>query len=397
MKIAIIGAGIFGLAAAIELRVRGHEITMFEQGSVPYKNATSNDVSKGIRRTWYAGDNKTYVELVERAASGWRLWEKRFHANIYHQTGGVAILNSFEPGSPMYESVQFLQSRDPNEVEVLDAKQARARFPQFNIMNDEICIYDPWSGYIESGRAISYLGRLAREENINIIENTPVLGLEELASGVKLFTEGQARKYDRAIVATGVWIGKLLPTIGQFLQVTHQEMVLIEARRPDMFKHGTMPVWGIDPDGEGWYGFPLLREGYLKIAKEPLGETVDPDVDRQGTPSFLEQTKEFLRKRIPELSKGTVVDSRACLYASTPDDHFFIDYVPSFSRIFVSGGGSGHGFKFGASIGPVIADAIEERDNPLGNRFKLANRLVINDNTRPEESRGFAKPLSQRM
>ena len=35
MNIAIIGAGVFGLGAAIELRERGHDITVFDQGKVP--------------------------------------------------------------------------------------------------------------------------------------------------------------------------------------------------------------------------------------------------------------------------------------------------------------------------------------------------------------------------
>ena len=44
MKIGVIGAGVFGLAAGIELSSRGHEVLVFDQGSVPYPSATSTDV-----------------------------------------------------------------------------------------------------------------------------------------------------------------------------------------------------------------------------------------------------------------------------------------------------------------------------------------------------------------
>ena len=74
MNVGIVGAGIFGMAAAIEIRERGHDVKIFDQGRVPYENAASTDVSKGIRRMWYAGDNETYVELVESAAAKWRQW-----------------------------------------------------------------------------------------------------------------------------------------------------------------------------------------------------------------------------------------------------------------------------------------------------------------------------------
>lgn len=56
MKIGIVGGGIFGVAAALELRSRGHAVTLLEEGGVPSENASSNDVSKSIQRTSYSGD-----------------------------------------------------------------------------------------------------------------------------------------------------------------------------------------------------------------------------------------------------------------------------------------------------------------------------------------------------
>ena len=41
MRIGIIGAGIFGLASALELRHRGHELTIYEQGTVANERAAS--------------------------------------------------------------------------------------------------------------------------------------------------------------------------------------------------------------------------------------------------------------------------------------------------------------------------------------------------------------------
>ena len=93
MKIAVIGAGVFGLASAIELASRGHEVSVFERGVAPHPDASSTDVAKSIRRTWYAGDNETYVELVERAAAQWRTWERASGKRFYHQVGGLSIVS----------------------------------------------------------------------------------------------------------------------------------------------------------------------------------------------------------------------------------------------------------------------------------------------------------------
>ena len=114
-------------------------------------------------------------------------------------------------------------------------------------------------------------------------------------------------------------------------------------------------------------------------------------MDRSGTPEFEEQALALLRERIPDLANGRVVGGRSCLYTVTPDDHFIVDRAPGLSNVFVAGGGSGHGFKFGASIGPVIADAVEDVPNPLGDRFRIGDRF---DEAAPagEASRGYARP-----
>ena len=391
MKVGVVGAGVFGLAAAIELRSRGHAVTVFDRGEPPYEKASSTDVSKAIRRTWYAGDNGTYVELVERAALQWRDWERRSGDSFYHQTGGLGVLDSLEPGEPMYSSVEYLRGRGA-DIEVLSKAEVRARFTQFNLGSGEVCVYDGWAGYLESGRAVSVMARLAGEGGVELRERTYVEGVGETGSHGEVAVNGRRERFDRVVVAAGCWVGSLLPAIGAGVRVTHQEMLFIVPDDPARFAHGAMPVWSLEPDGEGWYGFPMLREGYVKVSKDAPGGTVDPDLDRAGTSEFAEQAQAFLRERIPDLAEGRVVGGRSCLYTVTPDDHFIVDRAPGMDRVFVAGGGSGHGFKFGGSIGPVIGDAVEDIPNPLGDRFRMGNRF---EGAAPsgEASRGYARPV----
>ena len=184
MKIGVVGAGVFGLAAAIGLRSRGHAVTVFDKGAPPYENASSTDVSKSIRRTWYSGDNDTYVELVERAAHRWRDWERRSGDSFYHETGGLGVLDSLEPGDPMHASVEYLRGRGA-EIEVLSPEEAGARFPQFDFRSGEVCVYDGWAGYLESGRAVSVMARLAEEGGVDLRECAPVEGVGETGAGAE--------------------------------------------------------------------------------------------------------------------------------------------------------------------------------------------------------------------
>ncbi len=393
MNVGIIGGGVFGLAAAIALRGRGRRVTIFDQGRVPYEKATSTDVAKGIRRTWY-GDGGPYVELVERSAAQWREWERRTGESVYHRTGGLKIMRGFEPGTGMYENWRYLQSRGA-DLTVMTAKEGRERFPQFVINDDEVCILDDWAGYIESERAVAMMAGIARDDGATVREESPVTAIEESAGGVGVqVANGDAFEFDHVIIAGGVWSGRLAPEVGRHLLVTLREMILIEVENPESFVRGRFPVWSDDPDTTGWYGFPLLREGLIKVAQEGIGEIVDPDIDRAGSREFRDKVMEYLRGRIPDLGRGRVADVRACLYCATPDDHFIIDHVPGSERVLVATGGSGHGFKFGGSIGAVIADALERTPNPLGDRFRIGNRFEgLADQTRSvSESRGYALP-----
>ena len=136
-----------------------------------------------------------------------------------------------------------------------------------------------------------------------------------------------------------------------------------------------MPVWSVNVEIEGWYGHPLRHEGWVKVANELRGEVVDPDAPRVASPEFLDASREFVARRIPQLAQGRLVASRVCLYENTPDRHFVIDWVPGSRGILVAGGGSGHGFKFGGSIGGVIADALEHKLNALGDPFRIGQRF----------------------
>ena len=248
--------------------------------------------------------------------------------SVYHRTGGMKIMRGFEPGSGMYANWRYLQSRGA-DLTIMTAKEGRARFPQFVIDDDEVCILDDWAGYIESERAVAMMAGIAREDGVVVREESPVTVIDESANGATVHVEGGgAFEFDRVVVAGGVWSGRLVPEVGRHLLVTLREMMLIEVENPDAFAHGRFPVWSDDPDTTGWYGFPLLREGLVKVAIEGIGEIVDPDIDRTGSQEFRDEAMEYLRWRIPDIGRGRVADVRACLYCATPDDHFIIDHVP---------------------------------------------------------------------
>jgi sarcosine oxidase len=375
MNVGVVGCGIFGLAAAIELCARGHRVTVFEQGPVPNERATSYDTSKTIRRVY--GADETYVELVEQAEPTWRAWQERLGAEFFQPVGYVYVVRNFWPGSRVYEGWQLLHERlQRPEVSLVPLDAARTRWPQFRFLEGDTVLHDSWGGYLASGQAIADLARMAREDGVQIREATPVQAVDEVGAGARLVTTAGDFVFDRVVVATGVWLARLVPAVGRHIRVTRQFMAFFEPPEPALYAPGPMPVYSIESDVKGWYGHPLKREGWVKVANDLRGEVVDPDADRDATAEYVEQARAFLAERIPGLADAPLAGSRACLYENTPDHDFVVDWVPGSQRVLVAGGGSGHGFKFGGSIGGLIADALDERQNRLGDRFRIGSRLA---------------------
>ncbi len=375
MDVGIVGTGIFGMAAALESVNRGHDVTLFERGKIPNPEASSTDVSKAIRRTSYL--NETYVELVTRAAVQWREWHNRLSRSIYYQTGTLIIKHGFGTEEEAPAGWEML-SRLTKDVSKITVAEARERFPQFTVHQEDTLYYDPWAGYLRSGQALADLAQLALQEGVVVRENTEITGVEETASGARIVWDSESLTFDRVIVAAGPWVGHLLPQLETHVRITRQQMAFFLPKDPTRFQRERFPVWSVQTHGNVWYGFPFLHEGFVKVAEDNKVIDATVEVDRAPTEAFLEEAHAFVAARLPELSEGKLVGGRSCLYtnmANMEDEEFVVDWAPGCNRVLIAGCGCGHGFKFGGAIGSVIVDALEERQNPLGDLFRIGDRF----------------------
>lgn len=84
--VAIVHAGVFGLAAALELSRRRHKVAVLDRFGGGHPLTSSTGRSRGIR---IACDHPFYVELASRAIDGWRRLEASSGRAILHLTGQV--------------------------------------------------------------------------------------------------------------------------------------------------------------------------------------------------------------------------------------------------------------------------------------------------------------------
>jgi glycine/D-amino acid oxidase-like deaminating enzyme len=240
MNVGIVGGGVFGIAAALELRERRHAVTVFEQGQVPNERASSTDLSKSIRRIY--DTRPTYVELAERAEVQWTTWQKQLGGPFYFPIGILQISRHFHEGTSLFSCVQYLLNRG-TKIEIMTGPQCRERFPQFTYRDDDTCVWDNWGGYLASGEAVAAMAGLARANSVEIRENAPVLSVDENGAGVDVVTASGKVRFDRSVVAAGVWVNRLIPEIGRKIAVTRQQMAFFEPVDPAPFLTRGFPTW----------------------------------------------------------------------------------------------------------------------------------------------------------
>ncbi|MHB8606649.1 MAG: FAD-dependent oxidoreductase, partial [Thermoplasmatota archaeon] len=83
--LAVVGAGINGLATAWQAARAGHSVVVLDARPLVNEHNASNDVSKIFRFAY--GADAGYVALAKEALVGWRELERESGAALLHQTG----------------------------------------------------------------------------------------------------------------------------------------------------------------------------------------------------------------------------------------------------------------------------------------------------------------------
>jgi glycine/D-amino acid oxidase-like deaminating enzyme len=370
-KTIVVGAGINGVVAAIELRKRGHEVALVDPGPLPHPLAASTDISKAVRAA-YGGD-EDYTALAEQSREIWRQWNVKFGVELYHEIGFLFMRQRpIQPGDFEYESFTLLEQRG-HRVERIDSKQLRERYPAWNSERYPDGFLDLEAGYAESGRAVATLIQWAKSLGVELRENAKFRDLDEAGDRIKgiVLEDGEKIAATAVVMAVGAWTPYALPFTRNFLRASGQPVFHLKPKQPELFTPECFPIFGADISTTGYYGFPLNRDGVVKIANHGPGREMSPDSPERVVREEEEnQMRHFLSDSFPALADSPIVFTRICFYCDTPDGNFWIAADPERPGLTIAAGDCGHGFKFAPVLGGIIADAVEGKSNPLLGKFR---------------------------
>jgi glycine/D-amino acid oxidase-like deaminating enzyme len=388
-KTIVVGAGINGVVAAIELRKRGHEVVLIDPGPLPHPLAASTDISKAVRAAY--GADEDYTALAERSGEIWRQWNVQFGVELYHEIGFLFMRQrSMQPGDFEYESFKVLERRG-HRIERISSKQLRERYPAWNAERYLDGFLDVEAGYAESGRVVATLTLRAKLIGVELRENATFRELNEAGGRVKgiLLENGEKITAETVVMAVGAWTPYALPFTRNFFRASGQPVFHLKPEKPELFTPERFPIFGADISTTGYYGFPLNRDGVVKIANHGSGREMSPDSpERAITKQEENQMRQFLSDSFPGLADAPIVFTRICLYCDTHDGNFWIAPDPERPGLIVAAGDCGHGFKFAPVLGGIIADAVEGKSNPLLEKFRWRPEVKAGETKEAARFRG---------
>jgi sarcosine oxidase len=339
-EVAVIGAGIVGLATAYALTEQDAAVAVYERG-VP-GNGQSGGESRIFR---HAHDDPRLVEFAREARRVWREWEVRFGTELLSRDGVVAL------GPAAARRLEGMRAAGIR-ARAIDGSEAAEWLPLLAPWEGP-AVLDEDGGVIRTGAAIDALSAALRDQLIV----DEVISVRPTARGtVEVRAGGSNTEYERVVVCAGRGTVALARGAGLPLPVRQSAHVRL-----------TFPVRGEPPDRvaclldssdsfsePGGYGdaLPGNRAYAVGLDDTPLHEDGSV-IDASGLEAIAARTADYVARALPGLDP-TPIDVRHCWVTELP-------WSPDGFAVWETGGllvlAGNHLFKHAPALGRALASA----------------------------------------
>lgn len=353
-NIGVLGTGTMGAMTLWRLARRGVPATGLEQFAPGHDQSSAGGETRIFRTAYMEGPQ--YVPLLQEALTLWRELEADSGQRLLTLNGGLTI------GDPDSSALQnLLESIHAFGLphEMLDGPAARDRYPQHPLRDGETMILDHGAGFLRPELAVLHAAAAAERAGATIERYTRIQAIEPDGSGVTVRADGGERRFDRVVLAGGVWSGRLLPQLAPSINPERIVLTWFAARRPELFSPERFPVFIRHAPDIHMSGMPSIDGAGVKVGSRITHSPVpDPDkLNRTVTAEDLAPVRDAVARLLPGLYPDPIRVS-AYMDGYTPDKHALVGTIPGNDRVIVLAGFSGHGFKMSPVIGDIAADLI---------------------------------------
>lgn len=372
----VVGAGSFGLWTALHLQRLGARVTVVDAYGPGNSRQTSGGETRGVRSSY--GDRphgRLWSRWANDAIRKWVEWDEsgreRLLPRLFFPTGDLILR---EQTGPYIETTRSHWDALAVPYEVLTPDEVAYRWPWIRFEKLGLALHEPAAGIVRARRAIESVARVFEDEGGIVRIGRAALGAR---TGTTLETvnldSGDALSAGVVLFACGPWFPKLFPKLmGRRIRNPMGHVFYFAVAPGDRrFSFPHMPSFGV-PGSTGWPALPPDNRGFrVRAGSRPPD---DPDTsDRWVPPEAHARPREILERHFPDLVGAPLNETRACHYEMSVDENFIVDRHPDFDNVWLLGGGSAEGFKFGPVLGEYIARRVlaVEDDPELAAGFRL--------------------------
>lgn len=373
MRIAVIGRGLVGAAAARHLARAGHDVALVGPDEPPrmadHRGVFASHYDEGrITRSldpdpfWSAASRASIARYAEIEAQG---------GIAFYTERGVVMAGP--EGSEAMERIGAVAARDGTECDRLGDAGLAGRFPDFRFPPGTMAWHEPRrAGFVSPRRLVAAQTRAAERAGAQVIA-AEVLALDAHGGGVTVRHGAGRLEADRALVAAGAYSGALtggavpltvMARTVAFFEVSEAEAARLAALPPLIYLHA---------DGDGPYLLPPIRypdgRWYLKMGGDPVDRALGSPGEigdwfrSGGNPEVARDLGHQIRARMPGL-RIEAAHHAACVTSFTPEDRARIAMISA--RIGVATGGCGRGAKCSDELGRLGAETVLGQPLPGG-------------------------------
>jgi len=394
-RVAVVGAGMVGLATAWFLQERGVEVTIVDRAGVAAGSSWGNAgwltpgittplpepavLKYGVRAVLSPSSpvyvppsaSPSFLRFVagftrHSTAAHWRrsmgklvpinrlaletfdlLKDGGVRVHTVEASSFLAAYRTADERRTLLEEIEHIHAAGQDiEFDVLTGDEARAIEP---LLSDEVGAAIRLRGqrFLNPGAYVQALADevIARGGKLTTGPGSEVLDLADTARGVRVVTAGGVEEFDAAVLATGAWLGKLARRFGV--------RSVVQAGRGYSF---SVPVDRV-PDGPVY--LPAQRVACTPLADQlrvaGMMEFRSPEsrLDERRVKAIATAAKPFLRGADLEAREDEWVGSRPCTTDGLP-----LIGVTRSPRVYAAGGHGMWGITLGPATGRLLADQI---------------------------------------
>jgi sarcosine oxidase len=344
MRVAVVGGGVIGLAAAYGLAKAGSDVTVLDARDIPNPASASYDLSRMMRLQY--GPQTGYARLAKQALTSWDRLQNELAVQLYYPTGVCvwpATASTWSKATSGALRVAGVAYREVSpEVEA-------GRLIDPSGLGDGIWTRE--GGVLLAERVVTALAAAAAREGAVLRLQTEATSVDPARAVVRT-QAGETIQSDAVIMAAGAWTANLFPDLTG--RLTPIRSVAVYVAPPPEFASdwAAAPCMMIETRESMLYALPPVPGAPLKLAGTANLRPADPNRPEPVSPEEALAVREAFRPYLRNVEGYTIIGTAMGHYADHPAKTFIVECR---DRMVIVSGCGGRMFKFAPLLGEDIA------------------------------------------